>query len=573
MKLSVITINKDNAAGLKYTVNSVLTQTVQDFEYIIVDGVSKDGSLDVIHDLINKHDEALSVKWISEPDSGIYNAMNKGIRMATGEYLLFLNSGDSFASEDVVGKFNDAEFVADIVIAKCNMQKDGVTVWTYIPKKNYTFGTLYFYGIAHQASFIRKKLFEQYGFYDESYKYNGDIEFWYRTIIDQKVPTQPFDFTVSNYVLGGMSDVCKDNLDFKEEHKRILSNPRYEKFVGDYLEWKKDREWINKYKVVEKYLTAVRMLNALENLKRRFRKIKSFISDPYYVIGEKMFLKHPEKMSDKWFLKVCWKSMYGSDLNLKHPKTFNEKINWLKLHDRRPLYTTLVDKYRVKQWVTEKIGEKYVIPTLGVYKSVDEIDIKKLPDRFVLKCNHDSGNVVFCHDKSTFDLQMAKRNLEDSLQKDYYLRCREWPYKNVERCILAEEFITSASNNMHDIPDYKFFCFDGEVKGLYVATGRNNPFGEVRFDFFDADYNHLPFCQGHDNAKVIPQKPKNFDLMKEIAAKLSKDIPFVRVDLYDLIDRVYFGEMTMYHLGGMVAFKPAEWDMYWGKMLYLPDKK
>lgn len=572
MKLSVITINKNNALGLGQTVASVLAQTVQDFEYIIIDGDSTDGSVEIINDVLTRCKKVLSVKWLSEPDKGIYNAMNKGIQMATGEYLLFLNSGDSLASEDVVRKVNKEEFAADIVIGKCNVQKDGKTVWIYIPKKSYSFGTLFFHGISHQAAFIRKNVFERYGFYDESYKYNGDIEFWYRTIINNKVSTQDINFVVSNYCLGGLSDVLKDKPDFKEEHKRIMSNPLYEKFIGDYVEWKKDREWIERYRVVGNYPSMVGLLNRLERLRRRFCKVKKYFRDPYYEIGSVMFRKHPNRMPDKWYLKVCWKSLYGSELDLKHPKTFNEKLNWLKLYDRKPIYTTLVDKYRVKQWVAERIGEKFVIPTIAVYASVDEIDLDKLPNQFVLKCNHDSGTVVICQDKSSFDLREAKRKLEASLKKDFYMQCREWPYKNVARCVIAEELIKPGLD-MKYLPDYKFFCFDGEVKGLFVATERQNPYEDVKFDFFDADYNHLPFCQGHENAKVTPQKPKNFDLMKTIATKLSKGIPFVRVDLYDLIDKVYFGEMTLYHFGGMAAFKPAEWDNHLGNMIALPGIK
>ena len=272
MKLSVITINKDNAVGLSQTVLSVLAQTVQDFEYIIVDGASTDGSLEIIKNFLTRYNKTMSVKWLSERDKGIFNAMNKGIHMATGEYLLFLNSGDCFASEDVVSKVNKEEFAADIVIGKCNMQKDGKTVWTYEPKEYYSFGTLFFNGIAHQAAFIRKNIFEQYGFYDESYRYNGDIEFWYRTIIDNKVSTQPLDFIVSNYSLGGMSDVQKDKPDFKEEHKRILSNPAYEKFIGDYEEWMRDRKRINNYRIVENYSSVLWFLSFVERQKKRFHK-------------------------------------------------------------------------------------------------------------------------------------------------------------------------------------------------------------------------------------------------------------------------------------------------------------
>ncbi len=272
MKLSVITINKNNDVGLKQTIDSVNTQTYHGFEYIIIDGCSTDDSVKVINDFITKHNDFLSVKWVSENDSGIYDAMNKGINMATGDYLLFLNSGDCFASTYVVEKVYEKEFNADIEIASCNMLKKGKIVWTYIPRNHYTYGTLFFYGIAHQSAFINRKLFERYGLYDETYKYNGDIEFWYRTIIDNKVSTESWNYVVTNYSLGGISDVMKNNPVFEEEHKRILSNPLYEKFINDYEEWKRDREWIDRYRIIEKYPSIVHLLNKWEKIKRKFGK-------------------------------------------------------------------------------------------------------------------------------------------------------------------------------------------------------------------------------------------------------------------------------------------------------------
>ncbi len=169
-----------------------------------------------------------------------------------------------------------------------------------------------------------------------------------------------------------------------------------------------------------------------------FRKLKRYLRDPYHEIGYDMLWRHPDLMPDKWYLKSLWKRTFGYELDLKHPKTFNEKLQWLKLYDRNPEYTIMVDKYHAKQWVADRIGAEYVIPTLAVYDSVDDIDLDKLPDQFVLKCNHDSGNVVICKDKSVFDLQAAREKLGAALKNDYYLKWREWPYKNVKRCVFAE---------------------------------------------------------------------------------------------------------------------------------------
>lgn len=275
-------------------------------------------------------------------------------------------------------------------------------------------------------------------------------------------------------------------------------------------------------------------------------------------------------LPDKLYIKIRWKlSEMNYSLDLKHPKTFNEKLQWLKLYDHNPLYTTMVDKYSVKGYVADIIGDEYIIPTLGVWDRAEDIDWDELPNRFVLKCTHDSGTAIIVDDKNKLDKDDTTRKLNKWLKRDYYLVDREWPYKNVQRKILAEQFI-QIEPDIKDLPDYKFFCFNGEVKAMFVATERQNPDEEVKFDFFDSDFNHLPFRQGHDNAKITPSKPKNFELMKQLSQKLSKGLPQVRVDLYDLGDRVLFGELTFFHFSGMVPFEPREWDERFGNWIILP---
>jgi hypothetical protein len=209
---------------------------------------------------------------------------------------------------------------------------------------------------------------------------------------------------------------------------------------------------------------------------------------------------------------------------------------------------------------------------LGIWDKPEDIDFDILPNQFVLKTTHGGGGsgVVICKDKKSFDKDAAIRTLRRSMKQNIYKSLREWPYKNVPRRVIAEKYIGSYPY-IKDLPDYKFFCFNGVVKGLFVATERQNPNEEVKFDFFDANYNHLPFRQGHDHAKKVPSKPIHFEKMKEIAAKLSKDIPHVRVDLYDHCDKVYFGEMTFYHFGAEVPFEPEEWDYRFGEWLSLPN--
>lgn len=277
-------------------------------------------------------------------------------------------------------------------------------------------------------------------------------------------------------------------------------------------------------------------------------------------------------LPDSTYIKLRYRFHVGKRLNLKKPITFQEKLQWLKLHDRNPEYTKMVDKVLVKDYVSSVIGAEYVVPLLGVWDRPEDIEWDNLPNRFVLKTNHSGGNtgVVICRDKKNFNRERAIKHLKASLQKDVYRGLREWPYKNVEKRVFCEQYIESAPGE-DDLPDYKFFCFNGEVKALFVATERQNPNEEVKFDYFDADYNHLPFRQGHDNAKVTPQKPKSFEEMKALAGKLSKGIPHVRVDFYEVNGSPVFGELTFCHFAGMVPFEPEEWDYKFGEWLKLPQ--
>ena len=277
-----------------------------------------------------------------------------------------------------------------------------------------------------------------------------------------------------------------------------------------------------------------------------------------------------EKVDDKTFLKFCFHASFGYKLNLKDPKTFSEKLQWLKLYDRRPEYVEMVDKHRVRKIVAERIGEEYLIPQLGVWDRPEDIDFDALPDKFVLKCTHNSGvGMCICKDKSTLDIEKVKRELAEGLAQDYYLGGREWPYKNVERRIVAEQYMEDAETE--ELRDYKFFCFDGVAKALFVATERQAA-EETKFDFFDMDYNHLDFRNGHPNAQVPPKKPVQFEKMRQLAEALSVGIPHVRVDLYEVNGKIYFGELTFSHWSGMMPFEPASWDRTFGDWLTLPEK-
>lgn len=274
--------------------------------------------------------------------------------------------------------------------------------------------------------------------------------------------------------------------------------------------------------------------------------------------------------SDKTYLKIRYRLIMKKRLNLKNPKTYNEKLQWLKLYDHNPKYTEMVDKYAVKKYVADLIGEEYIIPTLGVWDSFDEIDFGALPDRFVLKCTHDSGGLVICDDKDKLDIESARAKIERSLKRNYYYHGREWPYKNVKPRIIAEQYMEDEKTN--ELRDYKFFAFDGEVKALFIATDRQKVGEETKFDFFDENFNHLDFTNGHPNADVLPQKPEKFEEMKILASKLSKGIPHVRVDFYEVNGRIYFGELTFSHWSGMVPFEPEEWDYTFGSWIKLPTE-
>ena len=303
------------------------------------------------------------------------------------------------------------------------------------------------------------------------------------------------------------------------------------------------------------------------------KKIKNFI---YYltntpsVVGLYFLEKNASVIPDSLYLLLRFRLRMGYWMDLNNPKTYNEKLQWLKLHDRQPEYTQMVDKAGAKEYVAERIGENYIIPTIGVWDRPEDIPWSELPDQFVAKVTHDSGGIVICKDKKELDISATIDKLSKGLKKDYYAVSREWPYKNVKRRIIVEKYMVDESG--YELKDYKFFCFNGEPKMLFIATDRANPIEETKFDFFDMDFNHLPFTNGHEHAKTTPTKPKGFDRMVEIARKLSAGIPHVRVDLYDINGHIYFGEFTFFHYSGNVPFEPKEWDYKVGEWLNLPKK-
>ncbi len=299
-------------------------------------------------------------------------------------------------------------------------------------------------------------------------------------------------------------------------------------------------------------------------------KIKAFLIDKKYrfsFLNTHGFYKF---LSDEKLLKLRYKTNFGKELDLYNPHTYNEKLQWLKLNDKKPIYTTMVDKYEAKKYVAERIGEDYIIPTLGVWERFEDIDFEKLPNQFVLKCTHDSGGVVIVKDKRTFNKKKAKKKINKCLKKDFFWSGREWPYKDVKPRIISEAYMEDDLTS--ELRDYKFFTFNGIAKVLFIATDRQKSGTEAKFDFFDMVYNHLPIRNGHPNAEIPPQKPQTFEKMRELAGKLSEGIPQLRVDFYEVNGKIYFGELTFYHWSGMVPFDPEEWDEIFGSWIQLPQK-
>lgn len=298
--------------------------------------------------------------------------------------------------------------------------------------------------------------------------------------------------------------------------------------------------------------------------------IRYYIQNPsklFFRVGRGTFLR---LLSDEQYLKLLFKSNLGYTPDFNNPKTFNEKLNWLKLHDRKPIYTTMVDKYEAKKYVASIIGDEYIIPTLGVWDRFEDIDFDALPDQFVLKCTHDSGGLVIVKDKSKLDKEAARKKINRSLRTNYYLLGREWPYKNVKPRIIAEKYMTDSGKGLRD---YKFFSFDGEPKFMYISEGMDNH-QTAKVSFFTLDGQLLPFHRlDYAPFKENVGLPDGYSQMLETCRVLTEKIgsAFVRMDLYCIEGKTYFSEITFSPCGGFVPFEPTEWDTKLGEMIRLPE--
>lgn len=271
---------------------------------------------------------------------------------------------------------------------------------------------------------------------------------------------------------------------------------------------------------------------------------------------------------DGLYIKMVSEPKLGYAINLKNPRTFNEKLNWLKLYHRKPLYSKLADKLEVKSIVSEKIGAQYVVHNLGFWDSFGEIDFDSLPERFVLKCTHDSSGAIVCNDKRNFDKKAVRKKINNSLKLNYFYACREWPYKNIPHRIIADEYLDDHSGK--ELNDYKFWCFNGVPKYMYCTVKTNKE--KIFENFYDMDFNAVEINHGFPRRIPEFEKPAAFELMKELAGKLSEGIPFVRIDFFYVDGKVYFGEYTFYDWAGLQPFESYEMDLKLGSMLVLPEK-
>lgn len=275
--------------------------------------------------------------------------------------------------------------------------------------------------------------------------------------------------------------------------------------------------------------------------------------------------------NDEWYLRILYRLEFKRKLDLDNPVTYNEKLQWLKLYYHNPLHTLMADKYAVKNYVKNIIGEEYIIPTLNVWERVEDINWDVLPQQFVLKTTHDSGNfgVIICKDRSKLGISKVKNRLNKSLKRNTFEMGREWPYKNIKPRIIAEKYLEDESGC--ELKDYKFFCFDGKVEALCVVSGRSSSEG-AKVDYFNLDYNRLPFRTLYENSETYPPRPKLLKQMVAIASRLSKGIPHVRVDLYEVNGKIFFGEFTFFTSGGLTPFHPDSYDYLFGEWLKLPEK-
>jgi hypothetical protein len=297
------------------------------------------------------------------------------------------------------------------------------------------------------------------------------------------------------------------------------------------------------------------------------RKIGEVIREPrrlvMYLLGSRVFRGLPDPL----FLSMKYRLVVGKALSLHEPTSFNEKLQWLKIHDRRPEYTNMVDKYEARKYIVDRVGSQYLVPLLGVYDTFEEIDFAGLPNQYVLKPTHTSGDVFVCRDSSQVDYAALRREVGIWMRREYYWLHREWPYKDIRPRLICEQLLEDGDS---ELKDYKLMCFNGKVKCLFVCSGRNSSRG-LHVDFFDMEWEPMPFERHYPRSGLAIPRPATFDDMVRIAETLSKGIHFLRVDFYEVNRRAYVGELTFYPGAGFERFTPEYYDYLLGSWLELPS--
>lgn len=304
------------------------------------------------------------------------------------------------------------------------------------------------------------------------------------------------------------------------------------------------------------------------NIIKRYSK---YFTDPYYSFGHLLRIHYPNRMSDKYYLKCFWYEKMGYKINISSPRTLNEKLQWLKLNDRNPIYPILVDKYEAKKWISDNLSPDLVIPTYGIFDSFDEIEWSSMPEQFVMKCTHDSGSTIICKELEQFDVDAARKLIESHQKMNFYWWAREWPYKHLKPRIICEKLLICNDGRIPN--DYKLHYIDGELQFVYVSYDRG---GVNDRCVYDRNWNRLPFVWVDEsnyrdgmNTSEVP-RPVTLEKMIKYGDMVSKNMSYVRVDFYEVDGHLYMGEITLYHGGGFDDFFPKSYDLYFGQRMSIP---
>lgn len=577
VKISIIIPVYNSEKYLSECLESVVNQTFKDIEIICVNDGSTDSSQKILEAFQAKDSR---IKIINQANSGAGKARNVGIENACGEYLYFLDS-DDWLELNALEKFANSIGDADICLCRCQYYDDVTKEFKKTTNKKaqktdniFKIHPIPLFTKLYRTSFIRENNIKC-----QEIKTGNDVYFNYAALILASSIKSIADALVihresrdgSLTSSRGKSAYCI--LKAFYELKKLVPNKLKNKFYKRAFRcFKYELQFCDELQKADLEI----LMNEFLPHKYRIGKLFDFRKDCTHIIftifGLKIKIKSqkcppPEKI--ELLLKNWYFEKTGNILDLNNPKTFNEKIQWLKLYDSTPLKTRLADKYLVRDWVKEKIGEQYLIPLLGVWDKYDDIDFDKLPDQFVLKCNHGSGYNIIVDDKSKFNKKEARKKINKWMKENFaYKAGFELHYSGIPRKIIAEEYVDDIANGSNS--DYHFFCFNGMPK-LFYLTNRKG-LAERTWSFFDMDLNALPvYKNNYEPARI--EENKNFNKITEIVNILCKDFKFVRVDIYYFNNKIYFGEMTFTPSSGIAEYSPKSWEKDFGDMLKLPIPK